>query len=224
MNGEFHSLDIIFFALVAVFIILRLRAVLGKRTGNEEQPQDWRSGPRGERADSVEDNVVDINSRRAPAEVLPEGPVGEGLRDIMDRDPSFSAREFVSGARMAFEMIVEAYAAGNKKLLRPLLHDDVYGPFAAAIDNHVAQGEVVDTELVGFKSSEIVDARMEGKYALVTILFVSEQVNLIKDHEGRILEGDPNYVSEIKDQWTFRRDTTSNDPNWQLFTTETPGE
>ena len=225
MGSDFHSLDLIFLALVAVFIILRLRSVLGKRTGHEGRPEDWRAGPTPARVEQpVEDNVVDLNTRRAPQEVLPQGPLGDGIRDILRHDPSFNSRQFTEGARMAFEMIVDAFAAGNKKVLRPLLHDDVYQPFAQAIDDHVAKGEVVDTELVGILSADVVEARMDGKYALVTVLFVSEQVNLIKDHEGRVLEGDPNYVAEIRDLWTFRRETTSNDPNWQLFTTALPNE
>lgn len=222
MNDGFHALDIVFFAMVAVFLVLRLRSVLGRRTGNERPPEEW--GARREAAKPASpDNVVDLSAARKPAaEPLPEGPLGAGVAAIHAADPSFSLDGFLSGARMAFEMIVDAYANGDKKVLRPLLADEVYGPFSQAIDTRARAGETLESELAGVRKVEAIDVRMDGSMALVTVRFVSEQVNVLKDAEGRIVEGDPGQVTDVVDEWTFRRDTRSKDPNWQLSATRSP--
>lgn len=223
MNDGFHALDIVFFAMVAVFLIFRLRSVLGRRTGHERQPPNEWSMRRDAPAEAQADNVIDLPGMRKPvAEKLPEGPVGNGLLTIQAADPSFSLQEFLSGARIAFEMIVDAYGRGDTKLLRPLLADEVYEPFARAIDARDRAGETLDSELLGVRSAEVVEARMDGAMALVTVRFVSEQVNVLKDAEGRVIEGDPTRVTDVIDEWTFRRDTRSRNPNWQLAATRAP--
>lgn len=220
MNDDLHFIDIVFFAMVAAFLILRLRSVLGRRTGNERPPRDW--GAKGGPA-ATPDNVIDLASARKPAsEPIPEGPAAAGLMDIRAADPGFSVADFLSGSKAAFAMVVEAYARGEKKVLRPLLSDDVYGGFAAAIDSREQAGEVLDTELIGIRAATIVAARMNGSMAEVTVRFRSDQVNLIKDSEGRIVEGDPERVAEVIDEWTFARDTRSADPNWHLVATRAP--
>jgi predicted lipid-binding transport protein (Tim44 family) len=225
MNGDFHFLDIIFFAMVAAFLVLRLRNVLGRRTGNERPPTQWgakREVPAPAKPDGVADNVVDLASARkpAPAEpVLPPGPLGEGVGAIRTADPNFSLDAFLSGARMAFELIVDAYAAGNTTALRPLLADAVYGPFSDAIAQRQRAGETLETELLGIRTVEAVDAHLNGTVAEVTVRFVSEQVNLVKDAQGRIVEGDPQRIADVVDLWTFSRDTRAKDPNWQLAAT-----
>lgn len=222
MNGDFHSLDIVFFAVVAVFIVLRLRSVLGRRTGNERPPPaQW--GPRpeaGAPAAAEADNVIDLAAARKPAaEDLPPGPLGEGVAAIRAADPSFTLASFLAGARAAFEMIVDAYAAGDTKALRPLLGDAVYQPFARAIEDRRSNGEELVTELMGIRKVEAVDARMDGSVAEVTVRFVSEQVNSVKDAEGRIIDGDPTRITDVVDVWSFRRDTRAKDPNWHLTAT-----
>lgn len=240
MNGDFHFLDIIFFAMVAVFLVLRLRSVLGRRTGNERPPNQWgtkREAPVPVKPDAVppdgvpphgappghgHDNVVDLASARKPAPVeatVPPGPLRDGVSAISAADPSFSLDGFLSGARMAFEMIVDAYAAGNTTVLRPLLADSVYGPFADAIARRVQAGETLETELLGIRVVEAVDVHLNGTVAEVTVRFVSEQVNLVKDAQGRIVEGDPQRIVDVVDLWTFSRDTRDKDPNWQLAAT-----
>ncbi|HSV29575.1 MAG TPA: Tim44/TimA family putative adaptor protein, partial [Candidatus Omnitrophota bacterium] len=169
MNDGLPFFDILFFAMVAAFLVLRLRSMLGRRTGNERPPTDWTG------ASKPSDNVIDLASARKPAaEPLPEGPVGEGVAAIRAADPSFSMAEFVSGARAAFAMIVEAFAAGDKATLKPLLSDDVYRGFAQAIDARVEAGETLQTELVSVRSADLVDARMRGSVAEVTVRFRSE--------------------------------------------------
>lgn len=228
MNGDFPFLDIIFFAMVAVFLVLRLRNVLGRRTGNERPPQtQWGSkrpappGPAAEPDAALQpDNVVNLPTARKPVYApVPGGPLGEGVAAIRAADPGFTLEGFLSGARMAFEMIVAAYAAGDTRALRPLLADSVYDPFADAIQKRRNAGETLETELVGVRSVEAVDAHLNGSVAEVTVRFVSEQVNVVKDAQDRIVEGDPTRIADVKDVWTFRRDTHGKDPNWQLSAT-----
>lgn len=226
MNGDFHFLDIVFFAMVAGFLVLRLRSVLGKRTGNERPAPNPLARPTGEKAaEPATDDVIDLGRARQPApEPLPPGPLGEGIGTIRAVDGDFRLDQFLSGARMAFEMVVQAYAAGDLKALRPLLADEVYTPFAAAVEQRRASGEVLISELMGIRTVEAVDARLNGSFAEITVRFVSEQVNAIKDALGRVVEGDPNRVIDVVDLWTFRRDTRSTDPNWQLAATRAAEE
>jgi len=196
--------------------------VLGKRTGTERPPAQWGQGEARRPPPAAEsaDNVVDLASARRPApEPLPPGPLGEGVAAIRAADPDFRLDSFLSGARMAFEMIVQAYADGDLKTLRPLLADSVYRPFANAIEERERKGETLVTELMGIRTVEATEARLNGTFAEVTVRFVSEQVNALKDAEGRIIEGDPTRVIDVVDVWTFQRDTRSRDPNWQLIAT-----
>lgn len=219
MNDGFQAIDIIFFAVVAVFLILRLRSVLGRRTGTErEPPRDWQA-PR----ETAPDNVIDLARARKPAtEPLPDGPLAPGVAAIRSVDPSFSLDDFLLGARAAFEMIVEAFAAGDKQGLRPLLADAVYQSFAAAIDERERSGHTLTTELMGIRKVEPVEARLDGTHAAVTVRFVSEQINVLKDSSGKLVEGDPQRMIDVTDEWTFRRDTRSKDPNWHLAATRSP--
>lgn len=230
MSEGFAYIDILFFAMVAAFIALRLRSVLGRRTGHERRRTGGFSGPNGA-ADgkSGKDNVVALPDRStAPQEAdaaiadLAEGKVKTGLTQIRLADPSFDFNQFLGGARAAFEMIVQAYAAGDKEALRPLLADDVFAGFAGAIDQRSADGHTLDTQLMGIENAEVVEAGMHGSMARVSVRFTSEQVNVVHDAEGKEVEGDSTTAEEVVDIWTFERDTQSSDPNWTLVETRTP--
>ncbi|MCC7166580.1 MAG: Tim44 domain-containing protein [Rhodospirillales bacterium] len=233
MGGGLHFLDIIFFAVVAVFLVLRLRSVLGRRTGNERPPSDPFTLPPA-REPGADDKVIRLPERnRRPATGEPSQPAtaepaqplsprDQGLAAIRAADGGFVPEEFLKGARAAFEMIVAAYAAGDTKTLRPLLAGEVYDNFAQAIKERQANGQTLKTDLVGIKSTEIEAARMEGASAMVTIRFVSEQANALLDGQGKVIEGDPNQIATVVDLWTFARDTRSRDPNWALVETGTP--
>lgn len=218
MNDGFHFLDIVFFAMVAAFLVLRLRSVLGRRTGTERPPEQWVADP-----DAAK--VVDLAQvRRSASEPPAESPVGLGLAAIRAADRGFDLDGFLGGARAAFEMIVGAFAAGDKAVLQPLLAPDVYRNFAEAIDNRQRNGEVLTTELVGIRSVEPVEARLDGGFASLTLRIVSEQVNALSSHDGQLLDGSRDRVVDVIDEWTFRRDTRSSDPNWVLAATRTPEE
>lgn len=218
MNDGFHFLDIIFFAMVAAFLVLRLRSVLGKRTGAERPPQQWQ-GPENDAGAAVIDLAA---RRRSGAEPPAESPVGLGLAAIRAADRGFDLDGFLGGARAAFEMIVGAFAAGDKATLQPLLAPEVFRHFAEAIDGRARNGETLTTDLVGIRSIEPVEARMDGGFAGLTLRIVSEQVNALRDHEGNVVEGSADRVIDVTDEWTFRRDTRSGDPNWVLAATRTP--
>ena len=222
MGEGFHFLDIILIAMVAGFIILRLRSVLGRRTGNEPPPRPAAPVP----AKRDEDNVValpDRVRRDAPAEPVAEtGPHAEGIAHIRAVDRNFNTTDFVSGAKAAYEMIVTAFASGDANVLRPLLGPDVFTSFNHAIEERKAAGQRQETTLVSLKAAEILEADMKGRMAEVTIKFVAELINVTRDREGAVVAGNPNAPEEVTDIWTFSRDTRSGDPNWTLIGTSTP--
>ncbi len=225
MSEGFAYIDILFFAMVAAFIALRLRSVLGRRTGNERR----RSPNFGAPGKGASDNVVALPDRQgAPLDKetgiadLTDGSVKAGLTQIRLADLRFDLRQFLRGARGAFEMIVEAYGAGDKNALRPLLADDVFEGFAAAIDQRQAAGQTLDSQLIAIRAADVVEAGLHGSDARIGIRFTSEQVNVVRDRDGKPVDGDPGVAEDVIDIWTFERDTQSPDPNWLLVETRTP--
>ena len=229
MGNGFQFIDIIFFALIAAFLILRLRSVLGRRNGHEGGHRDPFARRRQDRR-PVEDKVVRLPDRTddipegyvtASAEPpgQPESPLEAGVTQIKVADGQFDPQEFLSGARIAFEMILSAFAAGDSATLKSLLNDDVYGNFAQSIREREDAGETMENTLVGVGTTEVVEAYMEGSVAHVTVKFVSEQINVVRDADGEVVDGDPNAVTEVTDFWTFSRDTRARDPNWILVAT-----
>ncbi|MBF0391744.1 MAG: Tim44 domain-containing protein [Alphaproteobacteria bacterium] len=224
MSDGFQFIDIVFFAMIAAFLVLRLRSVLGRRTGTERQrPEPGVGRPTVDRPD----NVVELPDRRrtvpeGPADAYTGTPLAAGISQVRIADPSFSPAPFLQGARGAFEMIVSAYAAGDRATLRPLLANDVMANFEAAIDAREQAGEKLETELVSIKSADLDEVVMEGRTARVTVKLVSEQVNVVRDADGKVVDGDPTRMAEVTDLWTFARDTGSRDPNWVLVATRSP--
>jgi predicted lipid-binding transport protein (Tim44 family) len=212
-----HSFDIVLFAMVALFLVLRLRSVLGRRTGNEQRRDPF--VPR-----AAADKIVNLPPRAAvpmppPQSTSAGDAVTAGLARIRGADAGFDPEQFLQGARAAFEMIVSAFAEGDKAQLRPLLSDEVFGRFAAAIDERNAAGETLETRILRLKTAEIVAATLAGRTAQVTAELISEQINVLRAHDGSIVDGDPEHPIEKTDTWTFARDTRSTDPNWVLVAT-----
>jgi predicted lipid-binding transport protein (Tim44 family) len=222
--GDFpHYFDIILFAMVAAFLVLRLRSVLGRRTGHERRRNPFLRQAEPPSDQIAGDKVVPIGPRvaaPAPATEPPGDAVAAGLAKIRAADPSFDPPQFLEGARAAFEMIVAAFAAGDKARLRPLLSDEVYRPFAAAIDERIAARETLETRILGLKQLDIVEAELAGRTARGTLKLVSDQINVLRAHDGSIVDGDPEHAIEKTDFWTFARDTRSTDPNWVLVATD----
>lgn len=237
--------DIILIGLVAVFLILRLRSVLGKRTGNERPPArdpftppapPPRAGDAAPGA-SGNDNVIPLPSPSASTSPRPgsatRGPGGvravvmptaaSGVAAIRGADPSFDPVQFADGARSAFSAVIDAFAKGDVATLRGLLDAPTLASFEGAIRGRNERGEKAETTLIGFEASDISGAELQGSHALVTVRFVTEQINVVRNAEGQIADGNPNEVQRVVDLWTFRRDTRSGDPNWALTKTESEG-
>ena len=224
---------IIFLAL-AVFIFLRLRSVLGQRTGSERPPYD-RAAPNV--VQRTQDNVVPmpgsvIDQPPAPpsAEAAPpsdrwkgitEGgtPLAQGLDALVAQDSTFDPRHFLSGARSAYEMIVLAFANGDRRALKDLLSSEVYESFEAAIKDREKHEQKTETRFVSIDKAELVIAEARDRSAQLTVRFVSQMISVTRDKAGTIVDGNPDKVADITDVWTFARDTTSRDPNWKLVGT-----
>jgi len=238
MGAGFQFLDIILFAAIAAFFVLRLRGGLGKRTGHERRkadPVSSREGTEDEddkviplpdrsknaRAEEGASATEDTAEKAAEAEAAAT-PLAAGLIQVKRADKSFDEDQFVDGARTAFEWVIAAFARGDAKTLRPLLSNDVYGDFSGAIVERENAGQILETTLVGITDAKIIEAELQGRTAFVTIKFVSEQVNVVRDGDGEVVDGDPNHVTKITDIWTFARNTRSRDPDWTLVATSSP--
>jgi predicted lipid-binding transport protein (Tim44 family) len=222
--GDFQYFDIILFAMIAAFLVLRLRSVLGRRTGNERRRELYtrRAGPVIDGTTGQPAPQSASSDQGGTVTLLPIQPAvsaADGLSRIRRADPGFDQAEFLAGVRAAFEMIVSAFARGDKEGLRPLLSDDVYRPFSQAIDERIAAKETLETRDLRLDDAEIVAADVVGRAARATVKLVSHQINVIRSADGGIVDGDPEHPVEKTDYWTFARDTRSADPNWQLVAT-----
>ena len=225
---------IIFLAL-AVFIFLRLRNVLGQRTGSERPPFD--RAARNAVQGAPDSNIVSMPGKvmdQAPlaptAEVAPpsdrwkglaepDSALAQGLDAIAAQDSSFDPRHFLSGARSAYEMIVLAFANGDRRALRDLLSSEVYESFEAVIKDRERHEQMTETRFVSIDKAELVAAEQRDRTAQLTVRFVSQMISVTRDKAATIVDGNPDRVADITDVWTFARDTTSRDPNWKLVGT-----
>jgi predicted lipid-binding transport protein (Tim44 family) len=229
--------DIAIIALIAIFILLRLRAVLGQKTGLDPQdffkPRQPPSNPL-KREDSPEEParepIVQIASalktRQAPKEMpdpyaqsLPSGPVADGIADIKSKDPQFTATTFMEGAKMAYEMVFDAFAKGEKKTLEMLLSAEIFKEFVANIDARTSGETRTENTLVSVRAKAMNEARLVGNFARIEVRFESEQVMVERNAKGEIVGGDPNALHSSEDDWTFERDVTSKNPNWKIIET-----
>lgn len=224
MGDGFQFLDILLLGAIAGFIALRLRAVLGQRTGHEQKRRrppyaDKDAAGRDAEAGEDGDNVVAL----PPRDTAPADPAQEAvLAPLRAADPNFDAAEFISGAKAAYEMVVTAFAAGDKDTLRPLLSREVFSDFAGAIDERARRGETMETTFVGLRGINIIETQVNNRIAEVTVKFESELISVVKDAQGHVISGHANTVDQVTDIWTFARDTRSRDPNWTLIATSAP--
>jgi predicted lipid-binding transport protein (Tim44 family) len=235
--NDFMDITTIIFLAVAVVVFLRLRNVLGKRTGSERPPFDpyaRRETPVGKPGDKV----IDLPSRRAaPREVTgPEtgtsvderiktaAPAGSGLHEALKTvalaDRSFDPDSFLAGAKAAYEMIVTAFAEGDRKTLKQLLSREVYDGFVGAISEREGRAETIEFKFVGIDKAEITAAGVKGNTVQVTVRFLSKLVSATRNKAGEVVDGDPAQVSDVTDIWTFEREASARDPNWKLVATE----
>jgi predicted lipid-binding transport protein (Tim44 family) len=213
-----QMIQIIILAGIALFLILRLRSVLGTREGYEKPQGTPVPGPsrRRDRAfDVIEGGAVDPDIADFAD---PESPTGKALAEMKRVDRDFVVTDFSHGARAAYEMIVMAYENGDLETLRQYLSPEVYEPFAAAIQARQEKGYSVEASFAGVREVKLQEARFDpaSNEADITMRFVGELTSVVRDPEGRIVEGAPNELKQQKDVWTFSRVMTSDNPNWQL--------
>jgi predicted lipid-binding transport protein (Tim44 family) len=222
----------IFFIIVAAIVLFQLRNVLGRRTGNERPPFDPYTRP--EKTIEPQGNVVTLPNRRETAadpvvvdryaaidKIVPVAePANAELRRIQDADPSFDARAFIDGVKVAYEMIVGAFAAGDRKTLKGLLSQEAYAGFQVAITEREARSEKMKSTFVGIDDAKVVAAETKDREVLITVRIVSQLISAVTSASGEVVDGDPEAVVEVIDVWTFARDPRSKDPNWKLVETQ----
>jgi predicted lipid-binding transport protein (Tim44 family) len=237
MQDSFDVTTIIFLALAA-FVVWRLRSVLGQKTGREQPPVVRREPPPparqeagapeagnvvrlpGAAASRANGSGVELAPDRWKGVAEPGSAVAAGLDEIAKVEPGFDARGFIEGAKMAYEMIVSAFAQGDRKTLKNLLSRDVYDGFDRAIGEREKRGEKAETTFVSIDKAEIVGVEVRNQVAHMTVRFVSQLITATRNAEGAVVDGSPEAVVEVTDVWTFARPIGSRDPNWQLVATE----
>lgn len=213
-----QTIQILVLAAIAVFLVLRLRNVLGTRDGFEPSDEPTEApAPRHlkvvpaqpEEGDDIAEHV-DAGSAAAQA-----------LRGMRGVEPDFSVGPFLSGARQAYEMILMAFERGDLSPVRPFLSDAVADAFQSVIDARTAQGRVVEADFLGTRETSLVAADFDpgNREAEITIRFVGEMTSATRDASGAVVEGDPRHPRKQRDTWTFGRRMGDPDPNWRLIAT-----
>ncbi len=231
---EFLDLPTLIVIVVAIFVLFRLRSVLGTRTGNERPPVERRKPaeaaaadetvvplrPRGAGNPELND---ELRARKLESEIEQfarnDAELASGLRAVAGADTTFTPKSFLEGAKQAYEMIVTAFATGDRQLLKNLLEKDVFEGFQRAIADREAAGQTVDFTFVGLPKIEISGAEYDKKNVMVTVRFHAEVVSATRDKDGNLVEGNADQVQTIADEWTFARNPKSRDPNWKVVTT-----
>jgi len=241
MNGSFDIYNLFFLVLAGV-VFWRLRSVLGRRTGNERKPYDpYKPAEQDESPVARNDNdgnVITLPNKNKTQNVKPDVParviddkifdtiapadsqLGKTLRKIAAKDQNFNPVEFLDGAKFAYEMIVMAFASGDRKSLKSLLNREVFAGFDQAIAEREERGEVLESSFIGIEKANIMDASLKAAKVRLTVKFLSELITSTRDRNGKVIEGDPKKVTEVTDIWTFEHDINAKDPNWKLVSTE----
>ena len=212
-------LQLLVLAGIAVFLILKLRSVLGTREGFEKPPlplDDAR--PQARRTLEVIEGGLD----RDITDHAPEGsPAAKALAAMKKAEPSFQVGPFLQGARGAYEMILMAFEKGELDRIRPFLSDDVEASFAEVIGAREAEGLTVEANFIGLKEMALQEANFDpaSGFGEITVRFVGEITSVVRNKAGDIVEGDPKTVKRQRDVWTFARKMGAEDPNWQLVAT-----
>ncbi len=206
MQGGLPYIDILIFAIIAIFLGLRLRSVLGKRTGFE---QEYTRDPEA------------LDALKAKVEPQTESNInGDGIPALTAADPSFSEKEFIKGASVAYEMILKAFADSDTEALKPLLGYEMAASFNDAIRERDKAGEVLTIDLVSLDRAVVTDAKLRDGLATVTVEFTSQQKRVLATEQGDVIDGADGDVETFVDLWSFERDISSQDPAWLLVETE----
>ncbi len=215
-SGSF-PIDLVLFGMIAAFLVLRLRSILGRRTGFERPPQPVQPQPAPRAAPGpIIEGRAEAPPPSAPQSIPdPTSTVGQTLVKMREIDRAFDPTRFLAGVDQAFRMIVTAFAQGDRVTLRNLLADETYGAFEGAISAREAANETQVSQIKSIQELGVETAALKGKVAQITVRIVSDQVSYAHDANGRPVAG-ADAVTEIVDIWTFERDLTSTDPTWRL--------
>jgi predicted lipid-binding transport protein (Tim44 family) len=244
MDGKIDLVTLLFL-VVAVVAILKLRSVLGRRTGDEEaryerQVRATQEAQERAAAAAAKDKVVAMPRRdrevavagadekaaiadaesRVKSFAAGNGALERPLLEILNADRSFDPEHFLRGAKQAYEMIVTAFAEGNRKILKDLLSSEVYEGFVNAITDRENRGEQMDQSFVGINRADIIEAELKNGLAQLTVKFLSQLISATRDRAGQVISGDPHRIKDVTDIWTFAREVGSRDPNWRLIATQ----
>lgn len=245
MDGKIDLITLISL-VVAIVAIWKLRSILGQRTSNDETriDQQMRARQERERQAAANQKVVTLPRRpaddgAAPVSAADQAAIAEaeakvktfsadpavenGLLAILRADGTFDPGHFMEGAKSAYEMIVTAFAEGNRKMLRDLLSKEVMEGFNAAITERERRGETIDQSFVGISKSDIVGAELKNGVATVAVRFESQLISATRSRSGEVLAGDPQRITDVTDIWSFAREIGSRNPNWKLVATESAG-
>ena len=211
-------MDIIVLVVLVVFIILRLRSVLGTRPENamsEESARnlfDFIAKESAKQANIVDTEATIIGENGTPL---------SGLDRVLAQIPLFNREKFLNSAKRAFEIILAAFSKGDIETLKMLVHKDLLKKFEEIVKQRKKEGIISETDFIGFENAEITDAKLsKAGIAKIAVKFITEQMNILKNAKGEIIEGDENYIQNITDVWTFERNINSNQPNWLLVSTK----
>ncbi len=217
MDNGFQFIDIVLLAMVAGFIALRLRSVLGRRTGEEPPPQEVlehgrvaADAPAGGAGPGLSEAVQKLES---------DSRMRRALREVRQADPDFDVDRFLEGAKAAYSLILEAFWSGEKETLRRFLSDDVYAQFVAVIDERTAAGHTLEARIVDLVDVAISGLALRGRTVEVSVTYRAEIVSVTRDREGRLVSGNESDTTSVVDVWTFARAAASDDPNWTLVAT-----
>lgn len=210
--------DIIVIGAIAAFILLRYRAMLGEKTG-----RDVTDIPRPRPVADLEP-VIQLPEREAARKKsilapVETGPFADQLSAMRALDPEFSQTDFLTGAKAAFEMVIDAYNSADHDTLKMLLSDRIYKEFKQSLDENEKEGRTVHSTLVAIVKAEITDAKLRGNKASITVDFLSEQIPLVRNTEGEIIEGNASAQEAVEDEWIFERDLKNSDPAWKVIET-----
>jgi predicted lipid-binding transport protein (Tim44 family) len=211
--------------VAAAIVFWLLRSVLGRRTGFEKPAPDFTTPA----PEASARKTAQLESESAPApvnepvwkgHVAEDAPAAKGLEAIAKASRGFDVQAFLVGAKAAYELILDAFARGDKQALKPLLSRDVFAGFADAIEQRGKRGESVQFQFVGLKSAAIISAGLEANRAVVGVKFIAEVISATRDGAGKIIEGHEKSVRELTDEWVFEKDVRARDPNWKLVSTD----
>lgn len=213
--------DILIFAIIAIFLGLRLRNILGSRDGYEQSPEEM--GQRQAMQQTPDNDYVSDEGTKKVVPIRPAALSGSGISAIKKADPSFQEDQFMQGAASAFAMVLTAFAEGDLSQLRRLLGYDLFNEFSDAIRERNAENESLSLVIDEIEDVQILDGEMADGIASVTVRFVSKQTRRLFDGEGNEIVDDASLNEAVIDVWTFERDTQIADPNWKLVETSSEG-